>query len=85
MEEEKKKRMQFTEFKTSSLLLTAGAGAVVVGLNWVIDVPSEAYWAIVGLFVGNAMSNAKDLITSPAGDSEMFKVVKMLITKDVEK
>ena len=71
--------MKFTEFKTSAIILSTLGGAATIGLYFLPAIPTEAFWAIAGLYVGGVIGVAKDLVTSPAGDTEMYRVVMRLI------
>ena len=73
--------MQFTEFKTSAIILGASAVGVTAGVIFMVDGPSEAFWALTGLTVGGLLGIAKDLVTSGPGDSESYRLAEKLIDK----
>jgi len=73
--------MKFTEFKTSAIILSSIAAGVTGGIIWMVDGPSEAFWALIGLTVGGLLGVAKDLVASAPGDSEVFRLANRLIDK----
>lgn len=66
--------MKFTEFKTSALLIMLLAGILLTFATFWSDIPDADLVVIWVAYVATSGGIAKDLITSPAGASELYKL-----------